>query len=200
MRAELTGSYEDGSTASTSLEYRPTLARPRRQCQSHRLVLRACCRSALWPHEPVAAVLGADRHAARSGRPTHPRIHLFVRCGLSKGWYLRLSDHADLEHSMLPGLSPHAGAQVCPTRHLAGARRRPIIAAATLPFLTTSRSCIFRPIPRNSIRRKTSGMNSAKKSSRTMPSNPWTQCARSRSIASARRRRSRCAPFIGCTR
>ena len=48
-------------------------------------------------------------------------------------------DHADLEHSMLPGLSPHAGAQVCPTRHLAGARlARPIIAAATLPFLTTS--------------------------------------------------------------
>jgi hypothetical protein len=41
----------------------------------------------------------------------------------------------------------------------------PIIAAATLPFLTTSRSCIFRPIPQNSIRRKTSGMNSAKKSS-----------------------------------
>ena len=25
---------------------------------------------------------------------------------------------------MLPGLSPHAGAQGCPTRHLAGARRR----------------------------------------------------------------------------
>ena len=29
-----------------------------------------------------------------------------------------ISDHADLEHSMLPGLSPHAGAQVCPTKHI----------------------------------------------------------------------------------
>jgi transposase-like protein len=37
--------------------------------------------------------------------------------------------------------------------------------------------CIFRPIPRNSIRRKTSGMKSAKKSSRTTPSNPWMPCA-----------------------
>ena len=37
---------------------------------------------------------------------------------------------------------------------------------------TTSRSCIFRLIRRNSTRRKTSGMKSAKKSSRTMRSNP----------------------------
>ena len=38
---------------------------------------------------------------------------------------------------------------------------RPITAAATLPFPITSRSCIFRPIRRNSIRRKISGMKSA---------------------------------------
>ena len=54
--------------------------------------------------------------AARSGRPTHPRIHLFVRCGLSKGWYLRLSDHARPRTQHASRLfSPCAGAQVCPT-------------------------------------------------------------------------------------
>src|SRR3974377_418918 len=38
-------------------------------------------------------------------------------------------------------------------------------------------SFIFRPIRLNSIRRKISGMKSAKKSSRTMRSNPWMLCA-----------------------
>jgi hypothetical protein len=37
----------------------------------------------------------------------------------------------------------------------------PITAAATLPFPITSRSCIFRPMRRNSIRRKIFGMKSA---------------------------------------
>src|SRR2546428_3548595 len=57
-------------------------------------------------------------------RPTHPRIHLFVRRGLSQGRHLRLFDHADLEYSVLPGLPRRAGAQVCPARHPAGSRRR----------------------------------------------------------------------------
>ena len=71
------------------------------------------------------------------------------------------------QHASRP-FSTRTGAQVCPTRHLAGARRRAQSSAATLPFLTTSRSCIFRPIPRNSIRRKTSGMNSAEKISQEL--------------------------------
>ncbi len=47
-------------------------------------------------------------------------------------------------------------------------------AAATLSFPTTSRSCISRLIRRSSIRRKTCGTKSVKKSSRTMRSNLWT--------------------------
>ena len=38
---------------------------------------------------------------------------------------------------------------------------------------TTSRCCIFRPILQSSIRRRTFGMKSVKKSSRTTRSNPW---------------------------
>src|SRR6201993_3021725 len=62
---------------------------------------------------------------------------------------------------------------------------RPITVAATLPFPATSRSCIFRPIHRNSIRRKISGMKFVKKYSRTMHSNPWTPCAPSSSRPSS---------------
>src|SRR5262249_47217838 len=40
-------------------------------------------------------MLGADRHTARCRRPTHSRIHLFVRRGLSQGRHLPLLDHAD---------------------------------------------------------------------------------------------------------
>ena len=64
-------------------------------------------------------------------------------------------------------------------------KARPITAAATLTFPATSRSCIFRPIHRNSIRRKISGMKFAKKYSRTMHSNPWTPCAPSSSRPSS---------------
>src|SRR5262249_38112653 len=46
-------------------------------------------------------------------------------------------------------------------------------------------SYIFRPIRRSSIRKKISGMKSAKKSSRTMHSNPWTPCAPSSSRPSS---------------
>jgi hypothetical protein len=45
--------------------------------------------------------------AARGRRPTHPRIHLLVRCRLAQGWHLRLFDHADIEHSKLPGDRSH---------------------------------------------------------------------------------------------
>jgi hypothetical protein len=56
-------------------------------------------------------------------RPTRPRIHLFVRRGLSQK-RVRLFDRADLEYSMLRGFPRRAGAQACPARHLAGSRRR----------------------------------------------------------------------------
>ena len=52
----------------------------------------------------------------------------------------------------------------------------PTIAPATLPFPTTSRSCIFRRIRRNLTRRKIYGTKSARKFSRTMRSNPSTPC------------------------
>jgi transposase len=41
-------------------------------------------------------VLGTDRHQTRGRLPAHSRIHLFVRRGLSEGWDLRLSDHAEI--------------------------------------------------------------------------------------------------------
>jgi len=70
----------------------------------------------------------------------------------------------------------------------------PTIAPATLPFPTTSRSCIFRPTRRTSIRRRISGTKSARKSSRTMRSNPSTPCAsnssRPSSTSSARQTRA----------
>ena len=67
-----------------------------------------------------------------------------------------LAFNADLEHSMLPGLFSTCWRAGLPDKTSCWcSTARPIIAAATLPFLTTSRSCIFRPIPRNSIRRKT---------------------------------------------
>jgi hypothetical protein len=43
---------------------------------------------------------------------------------------------------MLPGVPRRAGAQVCPTGHLAGSRRRAQSSVApTLPFPITSHSC-----------------------------------------------------------
>jgi hypothetical protein len=55
--------------------------------------------------------------------------------------------------------------------------------------LAKDRNAVFRPIRRNSIRRKISGMKSAKKSSRTTRLNPWMPCAlssgRQSSISSA---------------
>src|ERR1700730_17270113 len=53
----------------------------------------------------------------------------------------------------------------------------PTIAAATSHFPTMVRCCSCRPIRRSSTRRRIFGMKSAKKSSRTTPSNPSTQCA-----------------------
>ena len=61
-------------------------------------------RSAVRPHQPATAVLGAGRHPAAGGFPAHSRIHLFVRRGRAQGRHLRLSDHADIEHRMLSGI------------------------------------------------------------------------------------------------
>jgi transposase len=73
-----------------------------------------CRWSAFWPDEPAAAVLGRPAgHPAASGLPAHSRIHLFVRCGLSAGWKLRLFDYADLEHELLPKLPQCLVAKIC---------------------------------------------------------------------------------------
>jgi hypothetical protein len=62
---------------------------------------------------------------ARGRCPAHSRIHLFVRRGLSEGRDLRLSDHADIEYDMLPGLPWRPLAKVCQAGHSLGSRRRP---------------------------------------------------------------------------
>ena len=56
-------------------------------------------------------MLGTNRHAARGRRAAHPRIYLSLRRGRPQGRHLHLSDHADFEYSMLPGLPRRAGAQ-----------------------------------------------------------------------------------------
>ena len=124
-------------------------------------------------HQPSAAVLGSRQGQARGRRPTDPGIHLFVRRGLSQRRLLHLSDHADFEYGLLPGLSRRPSAQVRPAEHPSGSRRRPpTIAAVILLFPAISSSSTFRPFRRNSIRRKISGMKSARKSSRITRSNP----------------------------
>ena len=80
---------------------RPSLADPVRRS------------SAFRPDQPATAVLGPDRHQARSRLPAHSRIHLFVRRGLSEGWDLRLSDHAEIGYGVLPGLPQRPVAKVC---------------------------------------------------------------------------------------
>jgi transposase-like protein len=50
----------------------------------------------------------------------------------------------------------------------------PTTAVATSRFPTMSRCCFYRPIRQTSTRRRLSGMKSARKSSRTTPSNPST--------------------------
>src|SRR3984893_19588345 len=57
-------------------------------------------------------MLGTDRHQARGRLPAHSRIHLFVRRGLSEGWDLRLSDHAEIGYGVLSGLPDRPGVSV----------------------------------------------------------------------------------------
>ena len=81
--------------------------------------------SAVRPYQSATAVLGADRHQARGRLPAHPRIHLFVWCSLSEGRNLRLSDHADIEYGVLPGLPRRPLAKICQAGHSIGSRWRP---------------------------------------------------------------------------
>ena len=67
-------------------------------------------------------MLGPHRNEARGRLPAYPRIHLFVRRGLSEGRHLRLSDHADIEYSVLPGLPQRPVAEICQAGY---SRRRP---------------------------------------------------------------------------
>jgi hypothetical protein len=57
---------------------------------------------------------------------------------------LRVFDHADLEYGMLPGVPRRAGAQVCPTGHLAGSRRRFAGATSERNFWDEIREKIFK--------------------------------------------------------
>ena len=68
---------------------------------------------------------GPDRHQARSRLPPHSRIHLFVRRGLSEGWDLCLSDHAEIGYGVLPGLPQRPVAKVCQAGYPLDSRRRP---------------------------------------------------------------------------
>jgi hypothetical protein len=67
-------------------------------------------------------VLGAAPHQAASGQPAHSRIHLFVWRRLAEGRDLRLSDHADIEHGMLPELPQRPVAKICQAAHPVGPR------------------------------------------------------------------------------
>src|ERR1700731_4714308 len=81
--------------------------------------------NAFRPHQPATAMLGTDRHQARGRLPAHSRIHLFVRRGLSEGWDLCLSDHAEIGYGVLSGLPPRPVAKVCQAGYPLGSRRRP---------------------------------------------------------------------------
>src|ERR1700730_3367038 len=70
-------------------------------------------------------MLGTDRHQARGRLPAHSRIHLFVRRGLSEGWDLCLSDHAEIGYGVLSGLPHRPVAKVCQAGYPLGSRRRP---------------------------------------------------------------------------
>ena len=69
-------------------------------------------------------MLGPHRNKARGSLPAYPRIHLFVRLGLSEGRHLRLSDYADIEYSVLPGLPQRPVAKFARQDSL-GSRRAP---------------------------------------------------------------------------
>src|ERR1700738_4564387 len=70
-------------------------------------------------------MLGTDRHQARGRLPAHSRIHLFVRRGLSEGWDMCLSDHAEIGYGVLSGLPQRPVAKVCQAGYPRGSRRRP---------------------------------------------------------------------------
>src|ERR1700676_4420930 len=72
-----------------------------------------CRCSAVRPDEPATAVLGTAPHQARRRFATHSRIYPSLRRGLSAGWDLRLSDHADIEHGVLPELPQYSVTKVC---------------------------------------------------------------------------------------
>ena len=67
--------------------------------------------------------------------------------------------------------------------------------SVTLSSPPTSRSCIFHPIRPNSIQRKISGMKSARKSSRTMRSNPWTLLRQTQAGCPIHRAQSKARPL-----
>ena len=111
-------------------------------------VRKACWTAARRRRHPCASPADAEARFGRMNRlrpcwapiGTRPEvaaqlireyIYLYgVR--FSKGWYLRLSDHADLEHSMLPAFLPHAGACGFVDKTSCWcSTARPIIAAAT---------------------------------------------------------------------
>ena len=91
---------------------------------------------------------------------------------------LRLSDHAHLEYRLLPGLPRCAGEKIRQPGHPSGARRgaqpplrRP---CGSQQHLAAVPAALF---ARTQSRRKISGMKSARRSSRTTRSNPWTPSA-----------------------
>ena len=53
------------------------------------------------------------------------REYIYLYGAVSPRRLLHLSDHADFEYGLLPGLSQRLGAQVRPAEHPSGSRRRP---------------------------------------------------------------------------
>src|ERR1700694_2459746 len=101
-------------------------------------------------------MLGTDRHQARSRLPAHSRIHLFIRRGLSEGWDLCLSDHAEIGYGLLSGLPQRPVAKVCQISSWFSTAP-PTIAAATSCFPAISRCSSCHPTPRDQPEGKSLG-------------------------------------------
>ena len=113
---------------------------------------------------------GRDRHTTEVARSSSANTSICTARSL-QGRHLRLFDHA-IEYGEFQVFLDVLARRFVRQDILLVLDGAPTIAPATSSFLTTSRFSIFRPIHRNSIRKKISGMKSGKRSSRTMRSNP----------------------------
>jgi hypothetical protein len=121
--------------------------------------------------QPATAVLGTDLHQAWGRLPAHSRIHLFVRVSSARRTGLPYSDHADIKDGVPPSLPQCPLATICQIGYPLGSRRCPSPRCSDLAL-------IFRCAPHSQELnpKEDPGMKSARKSSRSTPSNPSRPC------------------------